>query len=110
MNSTLIFKEKRTVKTFHKEFLADMDTPVSSYFKLHNGERSFLLESMAGNGSNSRYSILGFKPMVTFLRTSNTTTIEDHTNGEIVELTGNPYDHLRQLIASFEFDRDALFE
>ncbi|MBN2010754.1 anthranilate synthase component I [candidate division KSB1 bacterium] len=109
MNS-IIFSSKCSVRTYQKELLADMETPVSSYFKLNNGGQSFLLESMEGNGSNSRYSFLGFKPMLTFIRTADVTRIEDHTTGQKIELTGDPYEHIRMVLNSFSFDRQAPFE
>lgn len=45
----------------YREYLADMDTPVSALARI--GERdAFLLESVAGCGSGSRYSFLGVDP------------------------------------------------
>ena len=43
----------------YREYLADMDTPVSVLARI--GDRdAFLLESVAGCGAGSRYSFLGF--------------------------------------------------
>ena len=48
----------------YREYLADMDTPVSVLARI--GERdAFLLESVAGCGSGSRYSFLGVDPVET---------------------------------------------
>ena len=48
----------------YREYLADMDTPVSVLSRI--GERdAFLLESVAGCGSGSRYSFLGVDPVET---------------------------------------------
>lgn len=45
----------------YREYLADMDTPVSVLARI--GDRdAFLLESVAGCGSGSRYSFLGLNP------------------------------------------------
>ena len=48
----------------YREYLADMDTPVSVLARI--GDRdAFLLESVAGCGSGSRYSFLGIDPVET---------------------------------------------
>jgi anthranilate synthase component 1 len=46
-----------------REILADMETPVSAYWKLaHDSQHSFLLESVTGGEQLARYSILGIEP------------------------------------------------
>lgn len=48
----------------YREYLADMDTPVSVLARI--GDRdAFLLESVAGCGAGSRYSFLGVDPVET---------------------------------------------
>ncbi|MDO8606405.1 MAG: anthranilate synthase component I [Phaeospirillum sp.] len=43
--------------------VADLETPVSAFLKLTNGQpNAFLLESVEGGAVRGRYSILGFKP------------------------------------------------
>lgn len=42
-----------------KEFLADLDTPLSTYFKLADEPWSYLLESVEGGEKWGRYSIIG---------------------------------------------------
>jgi anthranilate synthase component 1 len=60
---------KRT-PVFH-DVLADIETPVSAYWKLaHDQEHSFLLESVTGGESLARYSVLGVRPR-RVLRTKN---------------------------------------
>lgn len=43
----------------YAEILADMETPVSAFKKIDNGELSFLLESIEGGEKWARYSFLG---------------------------------------------------
>lgn len=43
----------------YREVLADLDTPLSTYLKLANGEYSYLLESVHGGEKWGRYSIIG---------------------------------------------------
>ena len=46
-----------------KEFIADVETPVSSLIKISENEKySFLLESVEGGDQRGRYSILGCDP------------------------------------------------
>jgi len=47
----------------HARLVADMETPVSAFLKLGNGqENAFLLESVQGGETRGRYSIIGLKP------------------------------------------------
>ena len=47
----------------YQDILADIETPVSAYWKLaHDQTHSFLLESVTGGEQVGRYSILGVKP------------------------------------------------
>lgn len=46
---------------------ADLDTPLSAYWKLTGGAvGSFLLESITGGEQIGRYSVIGFEPVETF--------------------------------------------
>ena len=45
----------------YKEIVADLETPVSAYLKINNGD-SFLLESVEGGQKVARYSFMGTKP------------------------------------------------
>ncbi len=49
----------------YRDILADMETPLSAYWKLsHDETYSFLLESVTGGEQLARYSILGSRPKV----------------------------------------------
>jgi anthranilate synthase component 1 len=49
------------------EILADLDTPLSAYWKLaHDQEVSFLLESVTGGEQVGRYSFIGISPLDVF--------------------------------------------
>ena len=65
------------------EVLADLDTPLSVYFKLANAPYSYLFESVHGGEKWGRYSIIGL-PCKTLVR------VRDHrivveTEGHITE-------------------------
>jgi anthranilate synthase component 1 len=46
----------------YREILADMETPVSAFKKIDDGQNAFLLESIAGGEKWARYSFLGSNP------------------------------------------------
>lgn len=67
----------------YRDLLADMETPLSAYWKLaHDQTYSFLLESVTGGEQVSRYSLLGVKPKGV-LRTKNQNwSLEDISGGK----------------------------
>ena len=47
----------------HRDLSADLETPLSAYWKLAHEERfSFLLESVSGGERLARYSLIGVRP------------------------------------------------
>lgn len=46
------------------DIIADLDTPVSAFLKLHKLQPRFLLESVEGGERLARYSFLGFGDVV----------------------------------------------
>lgn len=87
---------------------ADLDTPLSLYIKLAQGEqgaaRSFLLESVVGGERFGRYSFIGL-PARTWLRArgfAEAACTEVWCDGEVVErLSGNPLDAITAYKARF---------
>ena len=104
MDLAALFSSVIHMKTFHKQLLADMDTPVSSYFKLNGQSDSVLLESMEGDGRQGRYSIIGLKPLLSFIQYPDYTVISDPNSGEQKILRGDPFDHLKALLKCFKFE------
>lgn len=66
-----------------REVLADLDTPLSTYFKLGEGPYSYLFESVQGGEKWGRYSIIGL-PARTVLKVYGT-TIRVSRDGEVVD-------------------------
>lgn len=83
-----------------RSVLADTETPVSVWMKLFGNEKcSFLLESVSGEETVSRYSFLGGSPYMTFVSNIN----EWKINGIIKEKgVGAPVEKLRSLMASYK--------
>ena len=81
------FKEKaKTGNTVpvYRPILADMETPVSAFYKLMPDNYAFLLESVEGGETVARYSFLGSQPSVLFQSKGHQVTIEYLAKGEKV--------------------------
>src|SRR5437588_11171277 len=61
----------------YRECLADTETPVSAYVKLHSDGPSFLLESVEGGERQGRYSMVAVAPTESVRFTAD--TAEHHT-------------------------------
>jgi len=62
----LKLSNKGNVIPVYKEINADLDTPVSAFLKIQQGDYSFLLESVEGQEKIARYSFLGANPSLIF--------------------------------------------
>ncbi len=71
-----------------REILADLDTPLSAYLKLANGEYSYLFESMQGGEQWGRYSIIGLPCKTVIKIYGDLITLEK--DGEITESFEHP--------------------
>ena len=68
----------------YRPILADMETPVSAFYKLMPDAFAFLLESVEGGETVARYSFLGSQPSVLFHSKGHQVTIEYLSKGETV--------------------------
>ncbi|MBN1918568.1 MAG: anthranilate synthase component I [Verrucomicrobia bacterium] len=85
----------------YREFMADMETPVSAFAKLDRGAHAFLLESVEGGEKIARYSFLGADPSVVFsARGHEVTLIEDGTSRTFT-CEGSPIDELERLLGRY---------
>ena len=84
-----------------REILADMETPVSAFLKVHRGPYGFLLESVEGGEKWGRYSFLGTEPRRVFRARGHSVEIE--TPGERVEkkTVADPMQALKDLLGVF---------
>jgi anthranilate synthase component 1 len=83
----------------HQELIADLDTPVSAWYRVCQGQPySFLLESVEGGERMGRYSLLGCDPLwVLEARGDRTTQI--WRDGRQEHHTGNPFAIVSSAIA-----------
>ncbi len=86
----------------YQELLADLETPVSAWYKVCAGQPyNFLLESVEGGEKLGRYSFLGCDP-VWVLEARGETTKQIHRDGSVSEFTGNPFQILTSCLASIQ--------
>jgi anthranilate synthase component 1 len=85
----------------YQEWVADLDTPVSAWYKVCAGQPySFLLESIEGGETIGRYSLLGCDP-VWVLEARGDRTTQTHRNGETQTFSGDPFQVLADCLAPY---------
>src|SRR5439155_12831692 len=73
-----------------REILADLETPVSAFLKVHRGSYGFLLESVEGGEQWGRYSFLGTDPARIFRVRGREVVIEEPGGPILREETDDP--------------------
>ncbi len=84
-----------------REILADLETPVSAFLKIHRGPYGFLLESVEGGEKWGRYSFLGTEPARVFRARSGTVEVETPGCGTVRHTTADPFGALKTLLAEY---------
>lgn len=83
----------------YQELVADLDTPVSAWYRVCQGQPfSFLLESVEGGERVGRYSFLGCDPLWRLEARGDRTTQTFRDGAEKVYI-GNPFKHLADCLA-----------
>ena len=87
------------------EILADLETPVSAFMKLAQGDFAFLLESVEGGEHVARYSFLGTQPVLLFRSKGDTALIEKGGSLQVYRLQPNEdsLHVLKRLMSQFRF-------
>jgi anthranilate synthase component I len=86
----------------YRELVADLDTPVSAWYRVCAGQPySFLLESVEGGETLGRYSLLGCNPLWV-LEARGETTTQTHRDGQRQEFQGDPFQTLADCLAPFD--------
>ena len=70
------------------DLVADVETPVSAFAKIDNGDPCFLFESAERNEELGRFSFIGFDPLAVF---------------NSADCEGDPLTQLQQTLARFQF-------
>jgi anthranilate synthase component I len=87
----------------YKEILADMETPVSAFYKIAGGERySYLLESVEGGERLGRYSFLSSGPSLIFKSKGKKVSWETMDGKSEEKETDNPLGELKKLMKKYK--------
>lgn len=83
----------------YQERVADLETPVSAWYKVCASEPySFLLESVEGGENLGRYSFIGCDP-TWVLQAKGDRTTQTYRDGSVETFHGNPFEILEQCLA-----------
>lgn len=86
----------------YQEWVADLDTPVSAWYKVCAGQpHSFLLESVEGGETVGRYSLLGSNPLWVLENRGEQTT-QTHRDGSIQTFIGDPFKILSDCLKPYQ--------
>ncbi|MBN2467704.1 MAG: anthranilate synthase component I [Deltaproteobacteria bacterium] len=93
--------EKGNVIPVYKELLADVETPVSAFKKIDDGEYSFLFESVEGGEKWARYSFLGVAPSLIFRVAGPQVIIEKKGRRHAYPHNGDPLGELKKILNEY---------
>ena len=86
----------------YQELVADLETPVSAWYKVCADQPySFLLESVEGGENLGRYSFLGCDP-VWILEAQGNNTKQMYRNGKVKKFEGNPFEIITSCLESIK--------
>jgi anthranilate synthase component 1 len=84
-----------------REILADLETPVSAFLKIHRGPYGFLLESVEGGEKWGRYSFLGTEPARVVRVRGKTLEIETPGEAPVRRTVEDPLEAVRAILAEY---------
>lgn len=85
----------------YQEWVADLDTPVSAWYRVCAGQPyNFLLESVEGGERIGRYSLLGCDPLWVLEARGNSTT-QTYRDGSTQVFAGDPFAALAQCLEPY---------
>ncbi|MEZ0343845.1 MAG: anthranilate synthase component I [Caldimicrobium sp.] len=97
----LKFSKTYNLIPLYTEIPADLETPLSLFYKLFDGERHiFLLESMEGPEKWARFSFIGFDPFLIFKSKGN--KVEISGIKENTFFSEDPLSELKNLLSQFK--------
>jgi anthranilate synthase component 1 len=84
-----------------RQILADLETPVSAFLKIHRGRYGFLLESVQGGEQWGRYSFLGTEPASVLSIAGGQLRVEEPERGRVeTRACHDPLVELKALLAA----------
>jgi anthranilate synthase component 1 len=86
----------------YQEWVADLDTPVSAWYRVCAGQPySFLLESVEGGEKIGRFSLLGCDPLWV-LEARGAHTTQTYRDGTVHQFEGDPFAALSACLAPYQ--------
>ena len=86
----------------YQEWVADLETPVSAWYKICAGQPySFLLESVEGGENLGRYSLLGCDPLWV-LETKGNCTTQRYRDASVKVFEGDPFEILANCLKPYQ--------
>jgi anthranilate synthase component I len=85
-----------------RDILADLETPVSAFLKVHRGPYGFLLESVQGGERWGRFTFLGTEPRQVLRVRDRAVEIETPGQGTERRTTDDPLGELQRMLAAYE--------
>ena len=85
----------------YREILADMETPVSAFRKIDDGQYAFLLESVEGGEKWGRYSFLGSHPGLIFTAKGSQVEVMTADGVSSLPVTGDLLEPLREILKHY---------
>src|SRR6476620_2075447 len=85
LDEFLVLAHQGNLVPVTRKLLADLETPVSAYFKIRGQGESFLFESVEGGEHLGRYSFVGCNPRAIVRQTGE--KVEYIQEGKVVEST-----------------------
>ena len=86
----------------YREFVADMETPVSAFKSIDGSDFGFLLESVEGGEKIARYSFIGSNPNIVFSSRGREITLIRDGRKSVYTIDGNPLDELQKLMSQYQ--------
>lgn len=80
---------------------ADLETPISVYYKVIGEDLGFMLESAESSSNFGRYSFIGAKPFAVFSAKPESAEVKTSNNNFIIK--GKPLEALQKYIKKFDF-------
>jgi anthranilate synthase component 1 len=84
-----------------REILADLETPVAAFLKVHRGPYGFLLESVEQGQKWGRYSFLGTEPARVLRVRGRSVELETPGGATVRRETDDPFGEVKRLLAPY---------
>jgi len=85
----------------YREILADLETPVSAFLKIDDGQYSYLLESVEGGEKWARYSFLGSTPFLVIRGSGNQLEVLKDGISQNFYMGPDPLEALKKVMADY---------